>query len=111
MRRMIYHVIIYTHILSRTANFPYLVDPLSAITARSKNDGTTIISSLNDTDLDGAALAATHKTAALVFISADSGEGYITVEGNFGDRYMRSSQCSPYSELTYGLKKRSPSLA
>jgi beta-glucosidase len=79
---------------SRTADFPYLVDPLSAITNRSKSDGTTISSSLSDTDLNAAMTAALGKDAALVFISADSGEGYITVEGNAGDRYDYGPACS-----------------
>ena len=59
-------------------------------------------SSLSDTDLNGAANAARGKEVAFVFITADSGyvcasnlarksdihcsEGYITVEGNAGDR-------------------------
>ena len=68
---------------SGTANFPYLSDPLSAIKAQTS---ATITSSTSDTDTTGAANAARGKTAALVFITADSGEGYITVEGNAGDR-------------------------
>jgi beta-glucosidase len=28
------------------------------------------------------------KSAALVFLSSDSGEGYITIDGNEGDRYV-----------------------
>ncbi|KAF9015366.1 glycoside hydrolase family 3 protein [Cyathus striatus] len=71
---------------SGTADFPYLVTPLDAITNRSKSDGTQIASSLSDTDLNAAATAALGKDVALVFITADSGEGYITVEGNAGDR-------------------------
>ncbi|KAJ7594941.1 beta-glucosidase [Mycena floridula] len=71
---------------SGTANFPYLVAPLDAITARAKTDGTTVSSSTSDTDLNTAASVATGKDVALVFITADSGEGYITVEGNVGDR-------------------------
>ncbi|KAF8898513.1 glycoside hydrolase family 3 protein [Infundibulicybe gibba] len=60
--------------------------PLDAITARAKADGTTVSSSLSDTDLNAAAGIATGKDVAIVFITADSGEGYITVEGNAGDR-------------------------
>ncbi|KAF7789887.1 hypothetical protein EIP86_000835 [Pleurotus ostreatoroseus] len=71
---------------SGTADFPYLVAPSDAITARAKADGTTVTTSLSDTDLTGAANAATGKEVAFVFINADSGEGYITVEGNAGDR-------------------------
>ncbi|KAI0067906.1 beta-glucosidase [Artomyces pyxidatus] len=71
---------------SGTDNFPYLIAPLDAITNRSKVDGTTVTSSLVDANLATAAVVASGKTVALVFITADSGEGYITVEGNAGDR-------------------------
>ncbi|KAG8812312.1 hypothetical protein FRC17_002082, partial [Serendipita sp. 399] len=71
---------------SGTAEFPYLVDPLSAITKRATAEGTSISSSLSDTDLSAATVAATGKDVAIVAISADSGEAYITVEGNSGDR-------------------------
>ncbi|KAF9454903.1 glycoside hydrolase family 3 protein [Macrolepiota fuliginosa MF-IS2] len=71
---------------SGTAEFPYLIDPLQAIKARAQTDGTTVTSSLSDTDLNAAATAASGKDVALVFITADSGEAYLTVEGNVGDR-------------------------
>jgi beta-glucosidase len=71
---------------SGTAEFPYLISPIQALTEKATEDGTTLVSSFNDTDLDAAAEAASGKTAALVFITADSGEAYITVEGNAGDR-------------------------
>ncbi|OCH96632.1 beta-glucosidase [Obba rivulosa] len=71
---------------SGTANFPYLIAPVDAISARAKQDRTSVTSSLSDTDLNGAANAAQGKDVAFVFITADSGEGYITVEGNAGDR-------------------------
>ena len=50
---------------------------MDAITARAKNDGTTVSSSLSDTDLNAAAQAASGKDVAFVFITADS--GYIIV--------------------------------
>ncbi|KAF7982050.1 hypothetical protein HWV62_30326 [Athelia sp. TMB] len=60
--------------------------PLDAITNRSAIDGTTISSTLSDTDLATAAATAAGKPVAFVFITADSGEfGYI-VEGNAADR-------------------------
>ncbi|KAG8870801.1 hypothetical protein FRB97_009365 [Tulasnella sp. 331] len=74
---------------SGTANFPYLVDPLSAIKAHVPK--TPIASSLNDTDLVAAQKAAKGASVALVFINADSGEDYITVEGNEGDRNNMSA--------------------
>ncbi|KAJ7913541.1 glycoside hydrolase family 3 protein [Mycena leptocephala] len=71
---------------SGTANFPYLITPLDAITARAAQDGSTVSSSLSDTDLAAAATVASGKDVALVFITADSGEGGGLVEGNAGDR-------------------------
>ncbi|KAJ7363099.1 glycoside hydrolase superfamily [Mycena albidolilacea] len=72
---------------SGTDNFPYLITPLDAITARADQDRSTISSTLNDTDLDAAATVASGKDVALVFITADSGEDvFFTVEGNEGDR-------------------------
>ncbi|KAJ7674294.1 beta-glucosidase [Mycena rosella] len=65
--------------------------PLDAIRSRSSTDGTVVTSSTSDTDLTGAKNAATGKTVAFVFITADSGEGYITVEGNAGDRNSLSA--------------------
>ncbi|KAF9535818.1 beta-glucosidase [Crepidotus variabilis] len=71
---------------SGTCEFPYLTTPSDAITTRARQDGTTVTTSLSDTDLTAAGNAASGKDVAFVFITADSGEGYITVEGNVGDR-------------------------
>ncbi|KAJ6579136.1 glycoside hydrolase family 3 protein [Mycena vulgaris] len=76
---------------SGTANFPYLISPLDAIKSRSATDGTVVTSSTSDTDLTGAKNVATGKDVAFVFITADSGEAYITVEGNAGDRNSLSA--------------------
>ncbi|KAH7310364.1 glycoside hydrolase family 3 protein [Rhexocercosporidium sp. MPI-PUGE-AT-0058] len=70
---------------SGTADFPYLISPLDAIKAQASKDGTTVTSSPNDTP-SSAASAASSAATALVFINSDAGEGYITVEGNAGDR-------------------------
>ncbi|KAK6532141.1 hypothetical protein TWF694_003301 [Orbilia ellipsospora] len=70
---------------SGTAQFPYLVDPLTAIRTQAQSDGTTIVTSTTDTTSSGASAAQSAATA-IVFINADSGEGYLTVEGNAGDR-------------------------
>lgn len=67
---------------SGTADFPYLSDPLAAIKAKTAS----VTSSTSDTDLNAAKNAATGKSVAIVFITSDSGEEYITVEGNAGDR-------------------------
>jgi len=73
---------------SGTAEFPYLVDPLAALKARVAKDGskTQLTVSLNNTDLEAAKKAASGKSVALVFIYSNGGEGYLTVEGNAGDR-------------------------
>jgi len=73
---------------SGTVDFPYLIDPLSAIRTRASSDGTTVTVASSDSDTNAAKSAATGKDVAIVFITADSGEGYITVEGNQGDRYV-----------------------
>lgn len=42
---------------------------------------------LDDYDLPAAGNIARKKTTALVFLKSDSGEAYISVDGNIGDRY------------------------
>jgi beta-glucosidase len=70
---------------SASVEFPYLVAPLDALKTRAQSDGTTITSSPNDNASQGAN-AARSADVAIVCINADAGEGYITVEGNAGDR-------------------------
>ncbi|KAK5125392.1 hypothetical protein LTR85_000501 [Meristemomyces frigidus] len=75
---------------SGTANFPYLVTPLEAIKAEVLSNGKSIEDVIDDyayaqqnalarrvTDVGG---------ACIVFVNADSGEGYIVVDDNEGDR-------------------------
>ncbi|KAJ7591633.1 glycoside hydrolase superfamily [Mycena floridula] len=73
---------------SGTANFPYLVAPLDAINAyvASKHSSVVVKSVASDTDLAQVASVASASDVCLVFTAADSGEGYINVEGNQGDR-------------------------
>ncbi|KAI1869671.1 uncharacterized protein JN550_005652 [Neoarthrinium moseri] len=72
---------------SGTANFPYLIAPIDALNFQAADDGTRIEAVLNNsatsqiTDLVSQADA-----TALVFVNADSGEGYIEYDGNAGDR-------------------------
>ncbi|KFY35353.1 hypothetical protein V494_05986 [Pseudogymnoascus sp. VKM F-4513 (FW-928)] len=70
---------------SGSAQFPYLIAPLDAIQRQADVDGTTIVTSTTDIDWAGAD-AAKKADTAIVFINADSGEQYITVEGQAGDR-------------------------
>ncbi|KAK7055677.1 Fn3-like domain-containing protein [Favolaschia claudopus] len=77
---------------SGTASFPYLVDPLAAITSHIQSiDPTVVIEGVLD-DFNSAAQTSVASLAdvCIVFVNADSGEGYITVpntpDGNAGDR-------------------------
>ncbi|CEL10365.1 hypothetical protein ASPCAL13486 [Aspergillus calidoustus] len=70
---------------SGTAEFPYLVAPLSAIQEKLAGTGTKIVTSTTDDAAAGAEAARAAETA-IVFINSDAGEGYITVENHVGDR-------------------------
>ena len=67
---------------SGTVNFTYLISPLEAIQERAIRDGTVVNWHFDDFDLGSARNVALGTDAAFVFIKADSGEGYITVDGN-----------------------------
>ncbi|KAI1103857.1 glycoside hydrolase family 3 protein [Jackrogersella minutella] len=70
---------------SGTASYPYFSAPADAIKTRAQADGTQIsLSSTDSTSSVGSAVDGAD--AAVVFITSDSGEGYITVENNAGDR-------------------------
>jgi beta-glucosidase len=71
---------------SGTTNFPYLITPLEAIQARAADNGQTVAFSLDDWDVQQAMEVARYADVAIVFTVADSGEGYIDVDGNAGDR-------------------------
>ncbi|KAK2801010.1 hypothetical protein FQN51_005574 [Onygenales sp. PD_10] len=70
---------------SGTAQFPYLIAPHDAIKERADAEGTTITTSTDDSTASATTAASAAETA-IVFINADSGEEYITVEGHAGDR-------------------------
>lgn len=70
---------------SGSVNYPYFVAPYDAIRDRAQRDGTQV--SLSNSDNTGSVSgAANGADVAVVFITANSGEGYITVEGHAGDR-------------------------
>jgi len=73
---------------SGTANFPYLIDPAAAIVnfVHSEKPTVPVEVVLNDFNLGGVVKVADVADTCLVFVNADSGEGYITVDGNAGDR-------------------------
>lgn len=65
---------------SGTARYPYLDSPIDAISSKASN------TKYYNTDTFPSGLTASSGDIALVFINADSGENYITVGGNPGDR-------------------------
>jgi beta-glucosidase len=72
---------------SGSANFPYLVTPDSALQAQAIQDGSRYESILtNYAASQTKALVSQANVTAVVFVNADSGEGYINVDGNEGDR-------------------------
>jgi hypothetical protein len=71
---------------SGTAELPYLDSPLEALQRRARQDRARVNWHLDDWDISGAQKAVLGSDVALVFVSADSGEQYITVDGNEGDR-------------------------
>lgn len=72
---------------SGTANFPYLVTPEMAIQnyvlTQTNGEVFTICQEQADTQVQSLATTA---DVALIFVNADSGEGYIDIDGNAGDR-------------------------
>lgn len=71
---------------SGTANFPYLIAPVTALKAQASQDHTTVTNVSNNYDLVAIKKAVVGAQTAIVFANADSGERYITVDGNGGDR-------------------------
>ncbi|KAI1173955.1 glycoside hydrolase family 3 protein [Nemania sp. FL0916] len=72
---------------SGTANFPYLSTPLDALNQQAINDHTrleAVLTNYDTTTIEN--LVKQDSAIALVFVNADSGEGYINVDGNEGDR-------------------------
>ncbi|KAG9313178.1 family 3 glycoside hydrolase [Chiua virens] len=76
---------------SGTDNFTYLISPYEAIQARAIVDQTSLSWDFDDWDLDEAGNSVVDKEVAMVFVNSDSGEGYITVDGNPGDRLNLSA--------------------
>ncbi|KAH6704417.1 hypothetical protein VDGD_09750 [Verticillium dahliae] len=72
---------------SGTASFPYLITPDSALQFQAVSDGSRYESILSNWDYERTeALVSQADATALVFVNANSGEGYISVDGNEGDR-------------------------
>lgn len=72
---------------SGSSNFPYLVTPDTALQNQAFADGTRYESVLdNYATSQIEALVSQAYATAIVFVNANSGEGYINVDGNEGDR-------------------------
>jgi len=67
---------------SGVADFTYLISPIEAIQGRARKDGTAIDWHFDDFDLADAQNVALGTDVALVFIKANSGEGFLIVDGN-----------------------------
>ncbi|KIW06196.1 hypothetical protein, variant [Verruconis gallopava] len=72
---------------SGTANFPYIVTPLTAIQNEVLTTSGNVVQSVtNNWAYDEIAAVAQQASVSIVFVNSDSGEGYISVDGNEGDR-------------------------
>ncbi|KAM7192079.1 family 3 putative glycoside hydrolase [Naviculisporaceae sp. PSN 640] len=72
---------------SGTANFPYLITPDSALQAQAIKDGSRYESVLSNYAWPYTqGLVKQANATAIVFVNANSGEGFISVDGNEGDR-------------------------
>jgi beta-glucosidase len=74
---------------SGTADYASLISPYEALQRRARKEGTGFAWSFLDFDTQRAAKISDERLgvdAAVVFVHSDSGEGYITVDGNAGDR-------------------------
>ncbi|KAL3428426.1 glycosyl hydrolase family 3 [Phlyctema vagabunda] len=72
---------------SGTAEFPYLVTPDAALQAQAIADGSryeSIFDNYATTQIED--LVSQDNVTAIVFVNADSGEGFISIDGNTGDR-------------------------
>ncbi|KAI8673277.1 Beta-glucosidase [Fusarium keratoplasticum] len=71
---------------SGTANYPYLVTPDYALQQRALQDGSRYESVLINYGTQTTLLASKEEVTSIVFVHAAAGEGYVGVDGNFGDR-------------------------
>ena len=71
---------------SGTANFPYLVTPETAIQNEVVGNNGVFQSITNNFAAMQIQALAGQASVAIVFVNADSGEGYLNVDGNIGDR-------------------------
>ncbi|KXT13326.1 hypothetical protein AC579_6024 [Pseudocercospora musae] len=71
---------------SGSAEFPYLITPDTAIQNEVRSRNGSYESSLNNWNLDPVGKLARRANVSIVFANSDSGEWYLEVDGNLGDR-------------------------
>lgn len=71
---------------SGTASFPYLVTPDTALQNQALADGTVYQSILDNYAATEIEALVSQEVTTIVFVNADSGEGFVSVDGNEGDR-------------------------
>lgn len=72
---------------SGTSDYPYLITPEQAIQNRIVSQGVGMVNSIPDNyATEKIEDLAAQASVALVFVNADSGEGFINVDDNMGDR-------------------------
>lgn len=71
---------------SGTANFPYLISPVTAIQNEVVSKGGVVQAITDDWAAKQIAALALQASVSIVFVNADAGETYIVVDGNRGDR-------------------------
>ncbi|KAK6453911.1 beta-glucosidase [Scheffersomyces xylosifermentans] len=71
---------------SSAVNNPFVITPYEAIAKRAREEGMAINFSSDVWELDHVEELADYADLALVIVGASSGEGYIEVDNNFGDR-------------------------
>ena len=84
---------------SGTANFPYLVTPETAIQNALVAQGSPVEAITNNYAYSQIQTLAHRVSVAIVFVNADAGEGYITVDNNVGDR--KNLVCANHDPSTF----------
>ncbi|KAJ3204976.1 hypothetical protein HDU67_009194 [Dinochytrium kinnereticum] len=71
---------------SGTTNFPYIIAPIDGMQGPARNQNIAINALNENYDMEAIKRVAAEADVSVVFVNANSGEGYITVDGNPGDR-------------------------
>lgn len=71
---------------SGTSDYPYLITPAEAITSEVRSNNGLVELITDNWAYDQVEKLASQASVSLVFVNADSGEGFINVDGNIGDR-------------------------